>query len=77
MDQRFADLTPEHLGGEATQATLDQFLRACDAAITRHQAILDWNEDGSVLEEGVIDFVWNDGDFAVRIQELLGEEIAQ
>ena len=79
MAQRISDVTLEHLDGGnglATEATLAQFKRACDAAIHQHQAIFDWNEDGTVEEEGVTEYVWNDGRFDVRVRELLGEEVA-
>ena len=71
----FEQITQEHLGSDATEATIDQFRRACEAAISQHPGIWNWDEDGVLEEEGVVDYVWNNGSFGVRIRELLGEDI--
>ncbi len=72
-------LTPEHLGEGATNATVSQFLRACDVEI-RREAFADTlrrHPDGSVDWDRIVDAVWHDGDFAPRIRELLGEEVVR
>lgn len=73
------DITIEWLGdeytGEDADAIVAQFKRACEAAIEQHPGIWNFDEDGVLEEKGVIDYVWNDGDFQPMIRELLGEEL--
>ena len=55
---RIDDLTEQHLGNSATQEDLEDFKTACRNYQKRSPEL---------TEDGVIDHIWNDGDFMARM----------
>lgn len=67
---RIDDITTAHLDGGnglATEATVEQFKRACREWLA---------QNGEQDEQSATEYVWHDGRFDERIRELLGEEVA-
>ena len=76
--------TVEHLGDSATQATVDQYERAVqsaralillDTSYTPSDEALESGTENQELDDVARAYVWNDGEFNVRIRELLDEEV--